>query len=89
MNVTVEYFAQLRTRSGLQHEDYALPDGSSATDLVEAIKNRHQGPFAEFLGGDDPMPGWITVIQEDQPISMTTALKPDCTIRFLAPISGG
>ena len=89
MKVTVEYFAQLRTTSGLQEESYELSDGSAVADLVHAIKARHQGAFAEFLGGENALPGWITVIQGEEPVSTSAPLADDATIRFLAPISGG
>ena len=89
MNVHVEYFAQLRTLGGVQHEDYELPDGSDVDALLDAIKARHQGPLADILGGEGALPSWIAVLVDDQVILGEAALAQDSTVRFLAPISGG
>ena len=89
MRIDVEYFAQLRTRCGLQQEHYELPQGSDIDALIRAIKDRHQGPFAELLGGERPIPGWITVLRNERVVEGPTLLEANSTVRFLAPISGG
>jgi molybdopterin converting factor small subunit len=92
MNITVEYWAQLRTAAGQPFEAIELPAAASLADLLEHVAARHGPALRSVLfdqAGKPRTSNIILVNQEMVRLSECGPLTPNAVVTLLSPMAGG
>ena len=80
MKVTVRFFASLKEEMGLEREELKLDEGSTITDLLEALKKAHP-----VLRDNDKFLIAVNGIRSDH----NQRLGEGDIVALLPPVSGG
>ena len=92
MNVTMEYFGQIRQSAGAESEATVLAAGATALDAVTAAAARHGAAFRRIVLDDaGALRRSVMVLVNDTPVSKASppALKDGDRVKLLAAIAGG
>jgi len=92
MNVTVDYTAQLRVRTGCSVEELNVSAGTTPLDLLQQIAERHGREVRDMLLRPDGTPApTILFFLGDQQMSWDRppALYDGARVSLMAPMAGG
>jgi molybdopterin converting factor small subunit len=81
MQITVQFFSQLRELAGASEEAVQLPDGATAGDLLRVLYQRHP-PLAKW-DRNILIGAGVEFVERDHP------LQPEESIAIMPPVQGG
>ncbi|HET7547261.1 MAG TPA: molybdopterin converting factor subunit 1 [Gemmatimonadaceae bacterium] len=85
MTVTILYFAALRERVGVSHEQVALPPGApTVASLVDQLRSRDARWTEAFAPGKT----WRVSVNQHM-ADTATPIKPGDEVAFFPPVTGG
>ena len=90
MQLTVEYFGQLRVAAGVEFVTVDLPEGTDVLALVQHVtENGNRNLGSQLISEDGSVHPWIMIAVDDVATSHGTVLCDGQTVVLSAPISGG
>jgi molybdopterin converting factor small subunit len=92
MTVTVAYTTQLKAALGMASEQIELDSPAAVSDLLQALRDRHQAAFADLVFGADNqlLPSVLLCVGDDQiDPNKHHPLKDGDVVTLLSAISGG
>jgi molybdopterin converting factor small subunit len=81
MQITVQFFSQLRELAGASEEVVELPEGSTADDLLQLLYQLHP-PLARW-DRNILIGAGVAFVERDHP------LQPEESIAIMPPVQGG
>ena len=81
LKCNVMLFASVAEAIGCRNKVVMMPNGATASDLVDALAQDNE----QFLA----LKEWCAIAIDKQLCSAETSLEDGCTIAFLPPVSGG
>jgi MoaD family protein len=90
MQVTVNYFAQLRRAAGVASETVALPSCCTLAELVMQLAANHNGAFRAMMidAQGQPQRALLYAVGDSQ-ADLSYALSDGDVVTILAPMAGG
>ncbi len=92
INITVEYWGQLKLAASVRSENVEVEETSSLRDLIELLASRHGEPLRGLLLDGDGKPRVTNVVSIGERMVQWNApprLKDGDVVAILSPISGG
>ncbi|MDP6525178.1 MAG: MoaD/ThiS family protein [Kiritimatiellia bacterium] len=91
MNITVEYTAQLKARTGCSDETFEVDSSCDLPALFSAIAGRHGDPVREIVLDAQDTPVQVLCFVNDKQVDWGAPpqLAEGAKITIMSPISGG
>jgi molybdopterin converting factor small subunit len=91
MQITIQYFAQVRAAAGTESEPMSLPDGASVETAILAAVQQHPDLAGLAMTPQGAVRPSLLVLVNDQPPAdgLATVLRDDDLLAIFSPVSGG
>ncbi len=92
MQVTINYFAQIRQATGVKSEQLSLDEGANIQTALAELARRHGGDFRALVLGDEGAvrPGLLLVVNgQSVPSPQKHSLADGDEISLISAVAGG